>query len=83
MHVDMHIFSARKIPSSGRSCVCACFVCVWERESEMHETYILNGGPIAVAHVGVAESLWQQKKNHTGHETYERERERQRERACI
>jgi len=63
-HVDWHIVNlARKIPSSVRSCAWVR-VRVCEREREMHATYILNGGPIAVAHVGVAESLSQKKKPH-------------------
>jgi hypothetical protein len=51
------------------------------------KTYILSGGggQIAVAHVGVAESLSHREKKppHTGHEIRIRERERERERACC
>jgi hypothetical protein len=51
------------------------------------KTYILSGGggQIAVAHVGVAESLSHRGKNHTLVMKYgsERERERERERESV
>jgi len=69
MHVDRHIVNlARKIPSNVRSSVCVC-ARERQRERDAYATYILNGGPIAVAHIGVAESLSQKEKPHDTHES--------------
>jgi hypothetical protein len=47
-----------------------------EREREMQKAYILHGGPIDVAHVGVAKSL-SHKKKITGHVPEPNQRERE------
>jgi hypothetical protein len=64
LHVDRHVVNlARKYPVDP---VQRVLVLERERERErergreMYATYILHGGPVAVAHVGVAESLSQE-----------------------